>query len=49
MIVIPPGGLRDDGRVVQADLEVLEAAEIAARLELPRFGRRCWAAVTSLC
>ena len=32
VIVIPPGGLRDDVRVVQADLEILEAAEIAARL-----------------
>jgi hypothetical protein len=32
VIVIPPGGGRECVRVVQADLEILEAAEIAARL-----------------
>jgi hypothetical protein len=32
VIVIPPAGERDDLRVVQADLEFLEAAEVAARL-----------------
>jgi hypothetical protein len=32
VIAIPPGGARDDVRIVQADLEFLEAAEIAARL-----------------
>ncbi len=29
VIVIPPGGARDDVRVVQPDLDILEAAEIA--------------------
>jgi hypothetical protein len=32
VIAIPPGGKRDDIRVVQPDLEFLEAAEIGARL-----------------
>ena len=32
VIVIPPGGARDDVRVVQPDLDILEAAEIAGRL-----------------
>src|SRR5229473_3686335 len=41
VIVIPPGGARDDVRVVQPDLDILEAAEIAGRLrervrELPQ-------------
>jgi hypothetical protein len=32
VIVIPPAGERDELRVVQADLEFLEAADVAARL-----------------
>jgi hypothetical protein len=32
VIVVPPGGGRDDVRVVQADLELLDGGEIAARL-----------------
>jgi hypothetical protein len=32
VIVIPPGGARDDVRIVQPDLDILEAAEIAGRL-----------------
>lgn len=32
VIAIPPGGARDDVRIVQADLELLEAVHIAARL-----------------
>jgi hypothetical protein len=32
VVVIPPGGARDDVRVVQPDLDILEAAEIAWRL-----------------
>ena len=35
MIVIPPGGARDDVRIVQPDLDILEAAEIAGR-EFPQ-------------
>jgi hypothetical protein len=32
VVVIPPGGARDDVRVVEADLDILEAAEIAGWL-----------------
>jgi hypothetical protein len=32
VLVIPPGGARDDVRVVQPDLDILEAVEIAGRL-----------------
>jgi len=32
VIVIPPGGARDDVRVIQTDLDILRAGEIAARL-----------------
>lgn len=32
VIVIPPGGARDDVRVIQTGLDILKAGEIAARL-----------------
>jgi hypothetical protein len=32
VIVIPPAGERDELRVVQADLDILEAGEMAGRL-----------------